>query len=188
MSTWGSWRGSTWAPRRPASAAGGTSCPPCSAQSWENEQIIYEIKNSKLLETDNFHNCCLVANLILSSWSLMDSTATLNSSEMSSLWASNRRMILSALSANHLRTEVKSYPRFRVCFSPARIPKVSPEPSIFCWELSSMLICTWGVKHVEALQNWWPCCGALKSESRRYFSLISDFNLLPSQKWSSKLF
>ena len=48
------------------------------------------------------------AHLILSSCSLIDMIACLNSSEMSSLCASKSRMILSALSANHLRTSAKS--------------------------------------------------------------------------------
>ena len=115
--------------------------------------------------------------LILSSWSLMDSTAVLNSSEMSSLWASKRRMILSALSANHFRTAVKSYPLFSVCFSPARIPKVSPDPSFFCQE--SVLECsgTWCVKHVKTIKYRWPCSGTLKPDSKSYFSTVNDMKV-----------
>ena len=122
----------------------------------------------------------------------MDSTATLNSSEMSSLWASKRRMILSARSANHLRTAVKSYPLFRVCFSPARIPKVSPKPSLFCWEVGLRI-----EKHVMYLVcqacrdcpeqktlQWntriWICKSIFYGQ--RFVSSV------PGQKWSAKLF
>ena len=38
---------------------------------------------------------------------------------------------LSARSANHLRTPVKSYPLLRDCFSPARIPGVSSNVTLF---------------------------------------------------------
>ena len=53
------------------------------------------------------------------------SIASLNSSEISSLWASNKSRIRSTLSANHLRISTKSYPRSNLCFSPLKIPGVS---------------------------------------------------------------
>ena len=48
-----------------------------------------------------------------------------NSSEISSLLASKRRIILSTLSANQRNTPTKSYPRSTRCFSPDRMPGVS---------------------------------------------------------------
>ena len=47
---------------------------------------------------------------------------SLNSSLMSSLWASKRRRIRSERSANHLTTVAKSYERAIRCFSPLRTP------------------------------------------------------------------
>lgn len=46
--------------------------------------------------------------LILSSWFFRAFITSENSSEMSSLWASNSKMILSTRSANHSRTAAKS--------------------------------------------------------------------------------
>ena len=49
----------------------------------------------------------------------------LNSSEISNLFASNKSIIRSTLSANHCNTPTKSYPLSTLCFSPERIPGVS---------------------------------------------------------------
>mmetsp|Transcript_7911 Transcript_7911/g.10890 ORF Transcript_7911/g.10890 Transcript_7911/m.10890 type:complete len:203 (-) Transcript_7911:392-1000(-) len=68
---------------------------------------------------------------ILSSCPLRTSIVAFSSSEISSLWASKRRIMRSALSANQATTFVKSYPRLSLCFSPERIPGVSTRVTDF---------------------------------------------------------
>ena len=61
----------------------------------------------------------------LSSWPFSVAMVRLNSSEMSSLWASNNKRIISARSANHSMTSTKLYARPTRCFSPDSTPGVS---------------------------------------------------------------
>mmetsp|Transcript_93546 Transcript_93546/g.227269 ORF Transcript_93546/g.227269 Transcript_93546/m.227269 type:complete len:260 (-) Transcript_93546:276-1055(-) len=77
-------------------------------------------------------NCCVVTRSALlsttrtlSSCPLSALMARLNSSEMSSLWASKSSRIISARSANHCTTSTKSYDRPMRCFSPDSTPGVS---------------------------------------------------------------
>mmetsp|Transcript_16630 Transcript_16630/g.63000 ORF Transcript_16630/g.63000 Transcript_16630/m.63000 type:complete len:205 (+) Transcript_16630:1334-1948(+) len=86
-----------------------------------------------------------ITTRILSSLPRSASMVLLNSSEMSSLCASNRSRIMSARAANHSTTRGKSYMRPARCFSPESTPGVSTRVTrsrtgALHWAASSRLI------------------------------------------------
>ena len=98
-----------------------------------------------------------------------------NSSEMSSLLASNKRIILSTLSANHRNTPTKSYPRSTRCFSPDRMPGVSTMVTHFSTGLLSS-------EHWNLLRKAPP-----NLERGRNCLDLSTARALPGMTWNIQL-